>query len=129
MITLARAINKINEYTFEVPKRQSIFTKVKWFQRAKFWQVVHSCTDSDGILEGEPDFKNLSIKGLDLFLEFVQLLIFLLSAGLVIILTMVGQLIDLERIVEVLREFSLFFKALDVASADLEAVVSDAGRL
>ena len=36
MITLARAINKINEYTFEVPKRQSIFTKVKWFQVARF---------------------------------------------------------------------------------------------
>ena len=97
--------------------------------RARIWQVVHQCGVSDGIFEGEPDFKNLSIKGLDLFLEFVQLLIFLLSAGLVIILAVVGQLIDLERVVEVLREFSLLFKALDVAGADLEAVISDAGRL
>ena len=85
--------------------------------------------DSDGILKGEPDFKNLSIKGFDLFLQFVQLLIFLLSAGLVVLLAVIGQLVDLKGIIEILREFSLLFKTLDVAGADVVAVSCDASRL
>ena len=79
---------------------------------------------SDGILEGKSDFKNLSIMGFDLFLEFIQLLILLLSAGLVLVLAMGGQLVNLERIVEVLRNFPFPLEALDLAGADLEAIGS-----
>ena len=63
--------------------------------------------------------------GFDLFLELVQLLVFFLSAGLVIVLAMVGQLVDLERVVEVLRVLTGLLEALDLAGADLEAIGSD----
>ena len=71
----------------------------------------------------------MSIICLDLFLELVELLVFLLPAGLIVILSVVGELVDLERIVEVLRDLSPPFKTLDVAGADLEALVGHAGRL
>ena len=84
--------------------------------------------DSDGVLEGKSNLKNLCIKGLYLFLELIQLLVFLLPAGGIIVLTVVGQLVYLERVVEVLRESPLLLEALDIAGAYLEAFVGDAGR-
>ena len=78
--------------------------------------------NSHGVLECEPDLKNLRIELLDLPSEVEQLLVFLLSASRVLLLAVVGQLVDLQRVVKVFRVLSLFFEALDGAGADSETV-------
>ena len=59
---------------------------------------------------------------LDLFSKVEQLLVLLLPAGWVFLLAMVGQLVDLQRVVKVLGVLSLLLEALDSGCADGRAI-------
>ena len=54
---------------------------------------VHEC---------ESDLEDLGVICFNLLSQVDQLLVFLLSAGWILFFTMVGQLVDLERVVQVL---------------------------
>ena len=64
---------------------------------------------------------------LDLLSEIMEVLVLLLLAGLIVLLTMVRQLVDLQAIVLVLGDLSLLLKTLNVACANSETLCVDAG--
>ena len=78
--------------------------------------------NSHGVFQCEPDLEDLCIELLDLFSKVEQLLVLLLPAGWVFLFSVVGQLVDLQRVVKVFRVLSLFFETLDGAGADSETV-------
>ena len=89
------------------------------------WPAVSDAeltTHSNGVFQCEPDLEDLCIELLDLFSEIEQLLVLLLPAGWVFLLSVVGQLVDLQRVVKVLRVLSLLLKALDSGCADGRAI-------
>ena len=89
------------------------------------WPAVSDAeftTHSNGVFQCEPDLEDLCIELLDLFSEIEQLLVLLLPAGWVFLLAVVGQLVDLQRVVKVLGVLSLLLEALDSGCADGRAI-------
>ena len=85
--------------------------------------------NSHGVFQCEPDLEDLSIELLDLFSKIKQLLVLLLPAGWVLFLAVVGQLVDLQRVVKVLGVLSLLFQALNSGCADGKAIGGHASLL
>ena len=91
-------------------------------------EVLKSLSGSDGVFEGEFDFEDLGVEELDLFAKFHQVGVLLLPAGGIVVLSVVRQLVNLEAVVLVLGDLSLFLESLDLAGAHLETIRGAPGR-
>jgi hypothetical protein len=69
----------------------------------------------------------LGVEHFDLLAKLKEMGVFLLSTSGVLVFSVVGELVDLQTVVLVLGNLSLFLEALDLTGADLKTIGGHTG--